>query len=209
MALQNRTDPFGNIIATPERGTLMGNRGILHDHGQQLIRKSRNKAWVFCLLNWRGIRRQVMGEGRYTELFFLDEATAFAAGHRPCSDCQRDRFNLFKRSWISANSEYHQLDNPSIAAIDKILHGERIGRRSEKISYSDQAANVPEGAFISHQGNAYLKWKGNYVLWTFSGYRAAVNLPPEQEVNVLTPQSIVRCFSAGFVPRVHQSLDEY
>src|SRR5580658_4307221 len=95
MPKQNRVNPFGEIIATPERGTFMGNRGVLHDDQGRIRRKWQGKRWIVCVLEFRGRKRKMMTPSRYTELFFLDEATALAAGHRPCAECRRDRSTLF------------------------------------------------------------------------------------------------------------------
>jgi hypothetical protein len=105
--LQNRVDPFGNLIKTRARGTWMGNRGVLHDDKQQLLRPFKLKAWLTCRLEFKGRKRQIMAPHRWTELFFLDEATAFAAGHRPCFECRRSDFNKFKSLWIKGNPEYN------------------------------------------------------------------------------------------------------
>ena len=99
MPLQNRVTPFGELIATPARGTLMGNRGCLHDAQQRIRRTFAVKRWIICVLEFKGRHRQVMAPGQYTELFFLDEATALAAGHRPCAECQRARYDLFRAHW--------------------------------------------------------------------------------------------------------------
>src|SRR5580704_4179598 len=100
MSLQNRVDPFGNLIRTAARGTMMGNRGgVLHDAGQEIVRDYKSRRWITCLLEFRERRRVVMSPNRYTELFFLDEAVAFAAGHRPCAECRRERYDSFKAAW--------------------------------------------------------------------------------------------------------------
>jgi len=101
MTLQNRVTPFGEIVAVPARGTLMGNRGCLHDAERRIVASSARVAWVTCRLEWNGIRRQIMAPGKYTELFFLDEATALAAGHRPCGDCRGERLLEFERAWAA------------------------------------------------------------------------------------------------------------
>src|SRR5438445_4041421 len=112
MPRQNRVTPFSKLIATPERGTLYGNRGSLHDDKQQIRRQYLGIRWIFCLLEFKGRKHQIMRPGHYTELFFLDEATALAAGHRPCAECQRDRFNLFRRYWALANPDEAKSEKP-------------------------------------------------------------------------------------------------
>src|ERR1700730_14192737 len=102
--LQNRVDPFGRLIRTTARGAWMGNRGLIHNEYQQIVRTFRLKAWITCRLEFKGWYRKVMSPNRYTELFFLDEATAFSAGHRPCAECRREDFNRFKAAWLQGNS---------------------------------------------------------------------------------------------------------
>jgi len=183
----------------------MGNRGILHENGR-ITRKSMHKGWITCLLEFEDNRREVMSEGRYTELFFLDEATAFAAGHRPCYDCQRERFYAFRDSWVKTNARLHKLNDPAMSEIDKVLHKERITRKEEKVTYLDNALNVGRGALIEYEGKYYLKWDSRFYEWSAAGYVSAISLPNKQLVKVLTPKSIVRCFKNGFLPKVHKSI---
>jgi len=118
VALQNRVTPFGEIVATPARGLSMGNRGILHDDRRRLGRRRwTHKAWICCVTEFRGRRRQVMAPGRYTELFFLDEAVALAAGHRPCFECRRAAANAFAACWGG---------EPRAPDMDRVLHAERL-----------------------------------------------------------------------------------
>lgn len=205
MPLQNRVTPYGSIVATVERGTLMGNRGILHENGK-IFRKSMYQGWKICLLKFDNNHRKVMSEGRYTELFFLDEATALSAGHRPCFDCQRELFYKFRSCWIKTNARLYGLHNPMIVEIDRVLHKERITRKEMKVTYQDNALNVGRGAFIELSGKYYLKWKNRYFEWSPAGYVASITLPPNQQVTILTPKSIVRMFKNGYVPNVHDSV---
>src|SRR5271155_1761722 len=120
MPLQNRVDPFGNLIRTPARGTMMGNRGgALHNGDREIVRSYKSRRWIACVLEFRGRRRIVMSERRYTELFFLDEAVAFAAGHRPCAECRRESFNAFKHAWRRAGG---LTDLPFADEMDSELH---------------------------------------------------------------------------------------
>ena len=121
MPRQNRVTPFGELIATESRGTLMGNRGCLHDDQQRIRRAFACKRWIICVLEFRGRRRAVMTPGRYTELFFLDEATALAAGHRPCAECQHARYLLFRETWAAANPDLSGGASPSADVIDGVL----------------------------------------------------------------------------------------
>ena len=129
---QNRVTPFGDLVATPERGTFMGNRGVLHDAEGRIRRAWQLKRWIVCVLEFRGRKRQVMTPGRYTELFFLDEATALAAGHRPCAECRHARFLDFCNAWGTAHPSKDELPRPTAMMIDDRLHSERLASdRSE------------------------------------------------------------------------------
>ena len=202
MPHQNRVTPFGDIIATQERGTLYGNRGCLVDSAGRIRRPFKEIRWLICVLEFRGRRHPMMAPGRYTGLFFLDEATALAAGHRPCAECQRRRFNLFREYWAAANPEITSEIRPLATAIDEILHGERIGMRKSCI-FPD---GLPDGTFLSDDGStAYLVLKGELLRWTPGGYEmvntAAINFPAK----ILTPPSIVRALIAGYPVDIHPS----
>src|SRR4051812_14165929 len=123
--LQNRVDPLGQFIHSKARGSWMGNRGVIHEN-KQIVKTFKHKAWITCVLQFKGRKRTVMTPGRWTELFFLDEATAFAAGHRPCFECRREDAKRFKTCWIKGNPEYNFSMTTSITQIDEIIHKERI-----------------------------------------------------------------------------------
>ncbi len=127
MPRQNRVTPLGDIVAISERGTLMGNRGVLHDHAGTIRRPWQLKRWILCMTKFKNRRRTIMSPGRYTELFFLDEATGLAAGHRPCAECQRRRFNEFSSVWIGGGTQLAADASPTAIEIDEQLHAERIG----------------------------------------------------------------------------------
>ena len=122
MPLQNRVNPFGMIVADVARGTLMGNRGCLHDDGDRPLRQYQSRRWIICVLDFKGRKRTPMPPGQYTSLFFLDEATALAAGHRPCAECQRERFTYFRQHWAAANPGLAGSLMPSVETIDAALH---------------------------------------------------------------------------------------
>jgi hypothetical protein len=126
MPRQNRVTPFGEIVSVPERGTMMGNRGILHDVDGRIRRRWRVKRWLICVLEFKGRHRMVMAPNRYTELFFLDEATGLAAGHRPCAECRRSRFLAFRNAWGAANRHISGSESIRAAMMDNQLHAERI-----------------------------------------------------------------------------------
>ena len=167
MPLQNRVDPFGNLLRTRARGTMMGNRGgALHNSDREIVRRYKSRRWITCVLEFKGRRRTVMSEGRYTELFFLDEAVAFAAGHRPCAECRRERFNAFKEAWRRASGR----DSLPLAdEMDMELHRARIERR-EKVTYEAAMGSLPDGCFVQIEECAYLVWSGSLLLWTPEGY---------------------------------------
>jgi hypothetical protein len=200
--LQNRVNPYGEIIETKARGSWMGNRGLLHNAEQHIIRSYKLRAWITCLLQFKGRHREIMTPNRYTELFFFDEATAFAAGHRPCCECRREDFNRFKAFWIKGNSEYNFSAKTSIDEIDKIIHHERMNSDGSKKIYTANAGSLPDGTFISIGKSPYLVVNRHMYLWTPAGYVKKQNLPVNHEVDVLTPKSIVNAFHAGYVPQM-------
>jgi hypothetical protein len=203
MPLQNRVDPFGTLFRTPARGTMMGNRGgQIHDSNQQIVRAYASRRWIACVLEFRGRHRTVMSDHRYTELFFLDEAVAFAAGHRPCAECRRERFNAFQDAW----QRQKKLVQPVYAdEIDLELHRERIDQRKQKVTYQAALKSLPQGCFVEIENSAYLLWNSSLLLWTPEGYARRDISASNLRVNVLTPQSIVECFRNGYKPAVHDS----
>ncbi len=214
--LQNQVDPWGVLHAVHARGTRMGNRGILHDEHNVVVRQWAGKAWLTCVLNPPFEQeRRPFSPGTYSELFFLDEATAFAAGHRPCRSCQRPRFDAFKNGWMAAQAG---TTTPAPAGaptwlpihqIDAALHAERVGPDRGKRTHQGQLADLPDGSFYVHDGSARLVWRGSSLLWSFDGYRRADASPAGgAEVEILTPPSIVALFRTGFVPGVHPTADQ-
>lgn len=199
--LQNRVDPFGNLIKTSARGLWMGNRGLIHDEGQNILRPFKLKAWLICKLEFKGWKRKVMTPNRYTELFFMDEATAFAAGHRPCFECRKEDYNKFKSFWLKGNPEYGFNEKTSIREIDNILHGERIKLDKSKVTYEDDAGNLPSGTFVLVNNQPYLIFNGSLYLWSPFGYEKATALPGGK-LQILTPRSVVNSFKAGYIPQI-------
>jgi hypothetical protein len=207
--LQNRVTPFGDLIATPARGTLMGNRGRLHDSGRRIVRRvvGSYRAWVTCLLALRGRHRRVMAPNRYTELFFLDEATALAAGHRPCGECRRADFRRFKATWLVANRNRGLGPDVLIDAIDRELHRDRLGPDGGPRTYLAELGSLPDGVFVVLPGvaEALLVWRGSLAPWSPAGYGAVRKSPRDQRARVLTPRSTVATIAAGYVPSVYTS----
>jgi len=203
---QNRVTPFGDLIATPEHGTLMGNRGgCLHDSTQRIVRPFVSRRWIVCLLEFKGRRRAVMTRGRYTELFFLDEATALAAGHRPCAECQRARYDLFRERWAAANPDLATSARVSADDMDRVLHAERLAAGETKRTYRELLSRLPAGVMVADdERHALLVHERGLLRWTPGGY-AGRESRGDAEVSVLTPRSIVRAIAGGFPVAVHPS----
>ncbi len=211
MPRQNRVTPFGAIIATPERGMLFGNRGVLHDPHERIKREWALKRWIVCVLEYKGRHRTVMSPGRYTELFFLDEATALAAGHRPCAECQRMRYNEYREAWAKGNGHAPGRGQPSAVEIDDRLHADRLDSVRSKRTWTAQLDELPEGVFITRRGvneHALLIHGRSLLAWSPGGYRKRMLRTTGELVSVLTPESSVAAISAGFAPEVHPSARE-
>lgn len=208
MALRNRVNPFGQLIATPERGAWTGNRGVLHNEQQKIVKNHAVKYWITCVLEYKGFRRNVMSPNRWTELFFLDEATAFAAGHRPCGFCRYTDFKRFKNLWLAANGTRHGLtETATMDRIDAVIHQERLDENGSKKVFQATLATLPDGTFVSldKMGKAYLWFRQRLCEWSFSGYTNVAQFDKNQVVEVLTPYSYVEVFKAGYVPQVYFS----
>lgn len=202
MPLQNRVTPFGDLVAVPERGLMFGNRGVLHDRERRIVRYSQVKRWIVCQLEFRGRHREIMRPGHYTELFFLDEATALAAGHRPCAECRRADYNAFRRYWISWDTHYGWRQ-PSANALDEQLHQDRLADRHTKKTYQEEITALADGVFILHEGEAWLLWQWKMLHWTPGGYDHQLPRPDAALVTVLTPRSTAKTLLAGYMPDVH------
>jgi hypothetical protein len=204
MPLQNRVTPFGEIVAVPERGTLMGNRGILHDDAGHIVRSYQVRRWIACRTAFRGRHRQLLQPHSWTELFFLDEATAFAAGHRPCAECRHADYQRFKEAWAVGVGAPNGADE-----MDAVLHADRLEGRvahQRKRTYWEQLATLPEGAFIRLDGAAWLLRRGQLLEWSAGGYRTRRQLlPAASRVEVLTPHSLVAVLRTGYQLEVHPS----
>lgn len=201
MALQNRVKPNGDIISTSARGAWLGNRGVIHNAEKQIVRPFKIKAWIICVLEFRGRHREVMTPDRWTELFFLDEATAFSAGHRPCFQCRYADHQRFKTAWLKGNPKYGFDEKTSVIEIDKILQTERISK-GQKVTYTDDIHNLPDGAFVQFDGEPWLVYQNKIHHWTPSGYDNSKAIDAPGEVTILTPRSIVNAFRAGYQPQI-------
>ncbi|MFJ3487467.1 hypothetical protein ACIPL1_29205 [Pseudomonas sp. NPDC090202] len=205
MPLQNRLNPHGQLCAVPARGTFMGNRGLLHNAHQHITRPWALQRWITCLLNFKGVQRKVMTPGLYTELFFLDEPTAYAAGHRPCSYCRHADFKRFKALWAEV---FPGLDQ-SAAGIDRVLHDARLNADGSQWTWQAVLGDLPDGTMIEVEGDAVLLWRGGQWRWSFAGYEPiAASVAKQTTVTVLTPEPYVRLFAAGLASglQVHPSL---
>jgi hypothetical protein len=200
MALQNRVTPFGEIVAVPGRGTMMGNRGILHDEYRRIVRYAAVRRWIACVLEFRGRHRNVMTPHRYTELFFLDEATALSAGHRPCAECRRGDYLRFQSLWRATYGGAADADS-----MDERLHADRLDGKKKR-TYRDDVANLPDGAYVALENAAWLIWDGELRAWSQDGYADRRLRPKRAEIDVLTPRSIVGILASGYKPAIHPSV---
>ena len=200
MPLQNRVTPFGEIVATPARGMFTGNRGIIHDPATKTLLTKRwsNPAWITCVCDFRGRRREVMATQSWTELFFLDEATALAAGHRPCFYCRRIEANAFRAAWEQGNG----LARVRATEIDAVLHAERLSKRAKRLqALPCVIADLPDGAMVAAGGESYLIAQGRAMLWSFAGYQEVDNI--RGIALLLTPPSTIKALSAGYRATLH------
>jgi hypothetical protein len=193
VTLQNRVTPLGELIAVPKRGLVYGNRGCLHDSERRIRRSFQVKRWIACRLEFRGrYRADPMPPGRYTGLFFLDEATAFAAGHRPCAECRREDYKRF----MEIVGEQRADD------LDERLHAERLGPRREE-------SNLPDGAFVLADGEPWVALGDELLRWTPGGYADQRARP--RCATAITPRTTLEVLRAGWngaVPFLHVSAVE-
>lgn len=208
MPHRNRVDPWSQLIETPARGAWFGNRGCLHDkHGRITGRKPPVDAWIICLLAFKDRRRKLLQPGRYTELFFLDEATALAAGHRPCGECRHDDLRRFGACWPhKKRGERFAL----AAAIDPVLSRERVNpEHRARLVVIDPAKTPPNGVMLALRadptGNAYLYAHGFIWRWSPEGYTAKMPVTSPVEALLLTPPSTVQTIANGFRPQIDRS----
>jgi hypothetical protein len=202
MPLQNRVDPLGQLFADSSRGLFMGNRGgRFHKEDRTLGgRRWVSRAWICCRLEFRGRQRQVWGRG-YTELFFLDEPTALAAGHRPCFECRRHDAKSFAATFARGRGLAATL---RAAEIDAVLHGERLRRRRDPLA----AADFPDGAFVelaSEPGRIFVVRGPALLQWTPRGYISRRPRPPAMVLDALTPPAVLAALHAGYRPHWHPS----
>ena len=197
MPLQNRVTPRGELVADPALGLVYGNRGCLHDAEGRIRRRYAGKRWIACRLEFRGRQRTpLLQPGRYTELFFLDEATAMAAGHRPCAECRRADYDRFVALWRELHPGPVGAD-----AIDAQLHRERVdpATRDQRIQEASPAG-LPAGAFVLHDGEPHLVLGPELLLWASAGYGPPTRTRPQGLLSLLTPPSLVAVLASGWKP---------
>ncbi len=209
MALQNRVDPFGTIVADPARGLFTGNRGIIHDPATRTLLKRRwtTKAWIICTCSWRGRRRDVMGSNGprgsagWTELFFLDEVTALSAGHRPCFTCRRDAARQFASAWAQAEG----MERVAAPSMDAVLHRQRIASGGGAIAIDrDQLGALPDGAMVASGDDNFAIRDGSALPWSFAGYGRPVAIQAlSQPVWSITPSCTIAALRHGYRPVWH------
>jgi hypothetical protein len=201
--LQNRVTPTGEIVSHPSRGLLMGNRGCIHNDDRTLgVSRWRTKMWISCVTKWRDVRRDVMPPGRWTALFFLDEATALSAGHRPCGYCRRADHRMFGECWRVAQG---LAERPRAFEMDIELHAERVDRRRRKLTRPARLDALPDGVMVRHEDTVALLAGGRLLPWSFEGYGEGATVAPDTTVELLTPPKIVGVIAAGYRPMIHPS----
>lgn len=205
MPLQNRVDPFGKLFASSARGLFMGNRGgRIHTDDQKLtMRRWASRQWICCVLKFKQRQRDVWGR-YYTELFFLDEVTAFAAGHRPCFECRRKDAEAFAGKWQGA---YKLLRRPRADEMDLVLHAERLDGRDKRV-HRYKVADLPDGAMIALPEGAFAVHGASLLHWTPQGYDAGRRRPSGIKVDVLTPPAMLGVLAAGYRPQWHPSAEK-
>ena len=199
MPLQNRVTPFGDIVALPGRGLFTGNRGILHDDHRRIVRPWQGKRWIACVTEFRGIRRVLMRPHTWTELFFLDEATALAAGHRPCAECRRAEYRRFQSCWRSCFGGDARADD-----MDAVLHEHRLERRRKR-THRRRLDGLPDGVFVALDDAAWLVLGPALLRWSVAGYTERRQRRHFDDVEVLTPKPMIDVIAAGYAPVLHRT----
>ncbi|HWE52796.1 MAG TPA: hypothetical protein VG273_23585 [Bryobacteraceae bacterium] len=185
----------------------MGNRGgVIHNAQREIVRRFKSRQWIVCVLEFKGRRRQVMTPGLYTELFFLDEAVALAAGHRPCAECRRDRFNAFRDAWMNSH-RWHGEKPVRAPEMDLELHQARIDAEGRKVTFDSPLNVLPDGCLVKIDDAAWLVRGDALFQWSPEGYTRKLPRPTRLNVTVLTPQPAVQCIRRGYVPLIHASAD--
>jgi hypothetical protein len=196
MPHRNRVTPYGEIVAIPARGTLMGNRGVLHADDGTHRREWQVRRWIACRLEFKGRHRVVRQPRRWTELFFLDEATALAAGHRPCAECRREDYRSWQAAW--------PFEETGADAMDRVLHADRLDGRAKR-TYAAHLADLPDGVIVDRAGRPQLVVAGSLRPWTPAGYGPPEPARAAERVTVLTPRVTVEAIRRGYAPALHDT----
>jgi hypothetical protein len=189
---RNRVTPYGEIVAVPERGTLMGNRGVLHADDGEHRRDWQVRRWIACRLEFKGRHREIRQPRRWTELFFLDEATAIAAGHRPCAECRREDYRRWQAAWPHEDTKAD--------AMDLVLHADRLDGRAKR-TFAAPADELPNGVMVEVESRAHLITPQGLRPWSPAGY-GPPRPAPSGDVTVLTPRVSVQTIANGYAPAV-------
>jgi hypothetical protein len=201
MPLQNRVQPDGTIIVSSARGTFTGNRGILHDPAKSLLRRWSHPHWITCSLHWKNVRRVLMSPNRWTELFFLDECVALAAGHRPCAYCRRADYERWCAAWKHAFGA--RMKAPEM---DRLLHASRIDTTTRmQRRHTARISTLPDGTFILHRDQPHLVFGETLLPYSAFGYQNALPRPDTVTAEVMTPAVTVAVLKAGYRPAPHDS----
>ena len=196
MPLRNRVTPYGEIVAIPERGTLMGNRGVIHADDGSHRREWQVRRWIACRLEFKGRRRPLRQPRRWTELFFLDEATALAAGHRPCAECRREDYRRWQAAWPHGET--------GADAMDLVLHASRLDGKAKR-TYTAALGELPDGVIVERDGSPFVLVAGTLRPWSAAGYGAPETASASTHVRVLTPHATVATIAAGYAVSLHPS----
>jgi hypothetical protein len=202
MTRRNRVTPRGELIAVVDRGMFWGNRGCIHDPAGNIVRYSRGRAWAICVLEYKGRRRTLMAPGRLTELFFLDEATGLAAGHRPCGECRLPEYRAFRDAWTAA----HGGPEARAPEMDRRMHEDRLASPGIKRVYTELLDELPDATMIELHRKPWLVLGEQLLAWGPGGYGDWRDRPHREEVTVLTPRSTVAVLRAGYLPVLHESV---
>jgi hypothetical protein len=202
--LRNRVTPLGELEAVPERGLLYGNRGNLHDADGRIVRRYQVRRWIACALHFRGRRRHpLLRPGRFTELFFLDEATAFAAGHRPCAECRNADYKRFAALWLQIHPGQKGADAMDVQLQEERHDPETKGPRLHREPYP----SLPDGTMVLRDGEPWLVRSGSLLRWAQGGYTERAARPARGDAEVITAPSLVEILRRGWEPLLHPSAD--
>lgn len=202
MPRQNRVTPYGELESLTDRGLFWGNRGQLLDSKGNLARYSRGRLWIICVLEFKGRRRVQWQPGRLTELYFLDEATGLAAGHRPCGECRYTRYQEYKRAWAVA----HPGEPNGAQAMDARLHADRLTGPGQRRTHRAPMDSLPDGAMVELDGRPWLVLGSSLLAWSHGGYTGRRDRPRDGLATVLTPRATVAVLAAGYRPVLHPTV---